>query len=63
MANAVSRMNTKWRDVAKIGIRGAARITGGLERNEVLKSLNPVGSRIGDTGTIAIAEALRGTRC
>ena len=64
VANAVSRINTKWRDAAdKIGMEGAARIRGGLERNEVLKSLNPLGSRIGDTGTIAMSEALRGTRC
>ena len=61
MANAVSRINTKWRDAAdKIGEEGAARIRGGLERNEVLKTLNLHRNNIGDKGAAAIGEALRG---
>ena len=59
VANAVSRINTKWRDAAdKIGEEGAARI--GLERNEVLKTLNLHRNNIGDKGAAAIGEALRG---
>ena len=47
VANAVSRMNTKWRDAAhKFGIRGAARITGALERNEVFTTLDLSGCGI-----------------
>jgi len=63
VANAVSRINTKWRDAAdKIGEEGAARIRGGLERNEVLTDLNLRDNNIRDAGAAAIAEALRGTR-
>ena len=40
-ANAVERMDEKWRDAAaKIGGRGEAEITNGLERNEVLTTLS-----------------------
>jgi hypothetical protein len=47
VANAVSRINTKWRDAAdKIGMEGAARIRGGLERNEVLTTLELGGNYI-----------------
>ena len=61
VANAVSRINTKWRDAAdKIGEKGAARIRGGLERNEVLTTLELGGNSIRDEGAAAIAEALRG---
>ena len=65
VANAVSRINTKWRDAAdKIGMKGAARIRGGLERNEVLTTLALPHNNIGAEGAAAIAEALRGaTRC
>jgi len=61
VANAVSRINTKWRDAAdKIGEEGAARIRGGLERNGVLTTLNLLGNNIRAEGAAAIAEALRG---
>ena len=61
VADAVKRTNEKWRNVAaKIGGGGAAAITGGLERNEVLTSLDVRGNRAGSTGAAAIAEALRG---
>ena len=61
VANAVERMDEKWRDAAaQIGGRGAATITGGLERNEVLADLNLGNNRIRDEGAAAIAEALRG---
>ena len=61
VANAVSRINTKWRDAAdKIGMEGAARIRGGLERNEVLTTLALPHNNIGAEGAAAIAEALRG---
>ena len=58
VANAVSRINTKWRDAAdKIGMEGAARIRGGLERNEVLTDLNLSGNNIGGgTGWIKASE-------
>ena len=40
-ANAMERTEEKWRDAAaEIGGRGAATITGGLERSEVLTDLN-----------------------
>ena len=61
VANAVKRTNEKWRDAAaKIGGRGAATITGGLECNEVLTSLNLQSNCIRDEGVAAIAEALQG---
>ena len=65
VANAVSRINTKWRDAAdKIGMEGAARIRGGLERNKVLTELDLSGSPyggggIGDEGAKALASGLR----
>ena len=61
VANAVSRINTKWRDAAdKIGEEGAARIRGGLERNEVLTTLDLGGGYVRAECAAAIAEALRG---
>ena len=61
VANAVSRINTKWRDAAdKIGMEGAARIRGGLERNEVLTTLDLNFCYIRAECAAAIAEALRG---
>jgi len=63
VANAVERTGEKWRNAAaKIGGGGAAKITGGLERNEVLTSLDVRDNEIGSTGAAAIAEpeALRG---
>ena len=63
VANAVSRINTKWRDAAdKIGMEGAARIRGGLERNEVLTTLDLNFCYIRAECAAAIAEALRGNR-
>jgi len=60
-AGGKRRFNTKWRDAAdKIGETGAARIRGGLERNEVLTSLNLRYNQIRAEGAAAIAEALRG---
>ena len=54
VANAVSRINTKWRDAAdKIGEKGAARIRVGLERNEVLKTLALYGKDIRAEGAAA----------
>jgi len=54
VANAVKRTNEKWRDAAaKIGGRGGAAITYGLERNEVLTNLNLSSNNIdGETGYI-----------
>ena len=61
VANAVSVTNEKWRDAAaKIGGRVGAKITGALERNEVLTSLD-VRNKIGPTGATAIADALKGS--
>ena len=41
VASAVAETNQKWRNAAaKIGCRGGAAITYGLERNEVLTNLN-----------------------
>ena len=46
VADAVERTGEKWRNAAaKIGGGGAATITGGLERNEVLTSLDVRGNR------------------
>ena len=60
VANAVERTDEKWRDAAaEIGGRGAATITGGLERSEVLTDLNLANNQIRDEGAAAIAEALR----
>ena len=60
VANAVERTDEKWRDAAaEIGGRGAATITGGLERSEVLTDLKFGGNQIRDEGAAAIAEALR----
>ena len=57
----MSVTNEKWRDAAsKIGGRVGAQITGALERNEVLKTLNLRDNKIGSEGAAAIAEALRG---
>ena len=61
VANAVERTDEKWRDAAaEIGGRGAATITGGLERNEVLTELNVSWNSIGPAGAAALAEALQG---
>jgi len=61
VANAVSVTNEKWQSAAsKIGGRVGAKITGALERNEVLTSLDVGGNKIGPTGATAIAEALKG---
>ena len=60
VANAVERTDEKWRDAAaEIGGRGAATITGGLERNEVLTELDLARSGIDDAGAEALASALR----
>ena len=60
VANAVERTDEKWRDAAaEIGGRGAATITGGLERNEVLTELDLAGNGIDDAGAEALASALR----
>ena len=60
VANAVERTDEKWRDAAaKIGGRGAATITGGLECNEVLTELRLGVNGIGDKGAKALASALR----
>ena len=63
VANAVSVTNEKWQSAAsKIGGRVGAKITGALERNEVLTSLGvPMSNKIGSTGATAIADALKGT--
>ena len=59
----MSVTNEKCRDAAsKIGGRVGAKITGALERNEVLTSLGvPMSNKIGSTGATAIADALKGT--
>ena len=60
VANAMERTEEKWRDAAaEIGGRGAATITGGLERNEVLTELDLAGNGIDDAGAEALASALR----
>ncbi|EOD07740.1 hypothetical protein EMIHUDRAFT_106461 [Emiliania huxleyi CCMP1516] len=60
VANAMERTEEKWRDAAaEIGGRGAATITGGLERSEVLTDLNLGNNQIRSEGAAAIAEALR----
>ena len=57
----MSVTNEKWRDAAsKIGGRVGAKITGALERNGVLTSLNLQSNCIRDEGAAAIAEALQG---
>ena len=61
VASAVAETNQKWRDAAaKIGCRGGAAITYGLERNEVLTNLNLSHKNIRHEGAAATAEALRG---
>ena len=61
VASAVAETNQKWRDAAaKIGCRGGAAITYGLERNEVLTNLNLSHKNIRHEGAAATAEARRG---